>query len=65
MVGSSDISVIEIGGTVGDYQNIMFIEAGYLYKHFRFLLNTQIRFSKSVYENNEINNLKLNIRYQF
>lgn len=26
-VSKSDISVIEIGGTVGDYQNIMFIEA--------------------------------------
>ena len=26
-VGGSDISVIEIGGTVGDYQNILFIEA--------------------------------------
>lgn len=28
----SDISVIEIGGTVGDYQNIMFIEAARLFK---------------------------------
>jgi CTP synthase len=26
-VSKSDISVVEIGGTVGDYQNIMFIEA--------------------------------------
>ncbi|MDB5238903.1 MAG: pyrG [Candidatus Parcubacteria bacterium] len=26
-VNKSDISIIEIGGTVGDYQNIMFIEA--------------------------------------
>ncbi len=26
-VAESDISVIEIGGTVGDYQNIMFVEA--------------------------------------
>ena len=26
-VNGSDISIIEIGGTVGDYQNIMFIEA--------------------------------------
>ena len=26
-VNESDISIIEIGGTVGDYQNIMFIEA--------------------------------------
>jgi CTP synthase len=26
-VSKSDISIIEIGGTVGDYQNIMFIEA--------------------------------------
>ena len=26
-VAGSDISVIEIGGTVGDYQNIMFVEA--------------------------------------
>jgi CTP synthase len=28
----SDISIIEIGGTVGDYQNIMFIEAARLLK---------------------------------
>ena len=26
--GRSDISIIEVGGTIGDYQNIMFIEAG-------------------------------------
>ncbi len=26
-INNSDISVVEIGGTVGDYQNIMFIEA--------------------------------------
>ncbi|HEY4498774.1 MAG TPA: CTP synthase [Candidatus Paceibacterota bacterium] len=26
-VGKSDVSVIEIGGTIGDYQNILFIEA--------------------------------------
>ena len=26
-INKSDISIIEIGGTVGDYQNIMFIEA--------------------------------------
>jgi CTP synthase len=30
--GSSDISIIEIGGTVGDYQNIMFIEAARIIK---------------------------------
>ncbi len=31
-VNKSDISVIEIGGTVGDYQNIMFIEAARVLK---------------------------------
>jgi len=31
-VNSSDISIIEIGGTVGDYQNIMFIEAARVMK---------------------------------
>ena len=31
-VNESDISIIEIGGTVGDYQNIMFIEAARLLK---------------------------------
>ena len=31
-VNKSDISIIEIGGTVGDYQNIMFIEAARVLK---------------------------------
>lgn len=31
-VNKSDISVIEIGGTVGDYQNVMFIEAARVLK---------------------------------
>ncbi len=31
-VNKSEISIIEIGGTVGDYQNIMFIEAARLLK---------------------------------
>jgi CTP synthase len=31
-ISKSDISIIEIGGTVGDYQNIMFIEAARLLK---------------------------------
>jgi len=31
-INKSDISVIEIGGTVGDYQNIMFIEAARVLK---------------------------------
>lgn len=31
-ISKSDISVIEIGGTVGDYQNIMFIEAARVLK---------------------------------
>ncbi len=31
-LNSSDISVIEVGGTVGDYQNIMFIEAARVMK---------------------------------
>lgn len=31
-VNASDISIIEIGGTVGDYQNIMFIEAARVLK---------------------------------
>jgi CTP synthase len=31
-VNQSDISIIEIGGTVGDYQNIMFIEAARVLK---------------------------------
>lgn len=33
-VSESDVSVIEIGGTVGDYQNIMFIEAARVLKVF-------------------------------
>jgi len=28
----SDISIIEVGGTIGDYQNVMFIEAGRMLK---------------------------------
>ena len=31
-VNKSDISIIEVGGTVGDYQNIMFIEAARVLK---------------------------------
>ncbi|MEN9912863.1 MAG: synthetase, synthase [Candidatus Parcubacteria bacterium] len=31
-VNKSDVSIIEIGGTVGDYQNIMFIEAARVLK---------------------------------
>lgn len=31
-VNKSDISIIEIGGTVGDYQNVMFIEAARVLK---------------------------------
>ncbi len=31
-VNKSDISIIEIGGTIGDYQNIMFIEAARVLK---------------------------------
>lgn len=31
-VNKSDISVIEIGGTVGDYQNVMFMEAARVFK---------------------------------
>ncbi len=31
-VNKSDISIIEIGGTVGDYQNIMFVEAARVLK---------------------------------
>ncbi|MFA6602025.1 MAG: CTP synthase [Candidatus Paceibacterota bacterium] len=31
-VNQSDISIIEIGGTVGDYQNVMFIEAARVLK---------------------------------
>ncbi|MFA6295605.1 MAG: CTP synthase [Candidatus Paceibacterota bacterium] len=31
-INKSDISIIEIGGTVGDYQNIMFIEAARVLK---------------------------------
>jgi CTP synthase len=31
-ISKSDISIIEIGGTVGDYQNIMFIEAARVLK---------------------------------
>ena len=31
-LNKSDVSIIEIGGTVGDYQNIMFIEAARLLK---------------------------------
>ncbi|MFA6338773.1 MAG: CTP synthase [Candidatus Paceibacterota bacterium] len=31
-VNKSDVSIIEIGGTVGDYQNIMFIEAARVMK---------------------------------
>ncbi|MDE2188220.1 MAG: CTP synthase, partial [Patescibacteria group bacterium] len=31
-VNGSDISIIEIGGTIGDYQNIMFIEAARVLK---------------------------------
>ncbi len=31
-VNESDVSIIEIGGTVGDYQNIMFIEAARVLK---------------------------------
>jgi CTP synthase len=31
-VNESDISIIEVGGTVGDYQNIMFIEAARVLK---------------------------------
>lgn len=31
-VNKSDISIVEIGGTVGDYQNIMFIEAARVLK---------------------------------
>src|SRR5690606_27646859 len=31
-VSGSDISVIEIGGTVGDYQNVLFIEAARVLK---------------------------------
>jgi len=31
-VSGSDISVIEVGGTIGDYQNIMFIEAARVLK---------------------------------
>jgi CTP synthase len=31
-VNKSDISVIEVGGTVGDYQNVMFIEAARVLK---------------------------------
>ncbi len=32
LINKSDISIIEIGGTVGDYQNIMFIEAARVLK---------------------------------
>lgn len=32
VVNKSDISIIEIGGTVGDYQNVMFIEAARVLK---------------------------------
>ncbi|MDP3962675.1 MAG: CTP synthase [bacterium] len=32
VINKSDISIIEIGGTVGDYQNIMFIEAARVLK---------------------------------
>lgn len=45
--------------------SILHSEFGYLYKHFRILVTAQIRFSKSVYESNEINNFKINIRYRF
>ncbi len=31
-VNKSDISIIEIGGTVGDYQNVMFMEAARVFK---------------------------------
>ena len=31
-INKSDVSIIEIGGTVGDYQNIMFIEAARVLK---------------------------------
>ena len=31
-VNKSDISVIEIGGTIGDYQNVMFMEAARVFK---------------------------------
>ena len=31
-IGRSDITVVEIGGTVGDYQNVMFIEAARVLK---------------------------------
>jgi len=31
-VNNSDISIVEIGGTIGDYQNIMFIEAARVLK---------------------------------
>ena len=31
-INKSDISIVEIGGTVGDYQNIMFIEAARVLK---------------------------------
>jgi len=34
-INKSDITVIEIGGTVGDYQNIMFIEAARTMKVYR------------------------------
>ena len=31
-VNKSDISIIEIGGTIGDYQNVMFMEAARVFK---------------------------------
>ena len=31
-IHTSDISLIEIGGTIGDYQNILFIEAARILK---------------------------------
>src|ERR1019366_2191371 len=31
-LNKSDISIVEIGGTIGDYQNVMFIEAARMVK---------------------------------